>query len=149
MRRSLTKYVFLSCWYIVKVFLLAAWKSYLMRYITPIQMIFMKPIISCQESSTLDVNKYSIHVSCTCLYVSSSSTMCGCFSMWQIVASLLRSSRLRPGLAVNFATSTIFTANSSPVCRWKHLRTRENGPFPKNTIWLIIKFKELSHKVLW
>ena len=133
MKRSITKYVFLSCWYIVKVFLLV-WKSYLMRYITLIQMIFMKPIISCQELSTLDVDKYSIHVSYTCLYVSSSSTMCGCFSMWQIVASLLRSSRLRPGLAVNFATSTIFTANSSPVCRWKHLRTRENGPFPKNTI---------------
>ena len=39
-------------------------------------------------------------------YVSSSSTMCGCLSMWQMVASLFRSSRERPGEEVNFATST-------------------------------------------
>lgn len=68
----------------------------------------------------------------THLYVSSSSTMCGCLSMWQMVASLLRSSRLRPGEAVNLATSTILTANSSPVCRCMHRRTSEKGPLPVN-----------------
>ncbi len=56
--------------------------------------------------------------------------MCGCLSMWQMVASRLRSSRLRPGEAVNLATSTIFTANSSPDWRCTHRRTRENGPLP-------------------
>ncbi len=65
------------------------------------------------------------------LYVSSSSTMCGCLSMWQMVASRFRSSRLSPGDAVNLATSTILTANSSAVCRWRQRRTSENGPLPR------------------
>ena len=35
---------------------------------------------------------------------------------------------LRPGLDVNFATSTIFTANVCPVWRWMHFLTTLNGP---------------------
>lgn len=35
---------------------------------------------------------------------------------------------LRPGLEVNFATSTIFTAKVCPVWRWMHFRTTLNGP---------------------
>lgn len=90
------------------------------------------------------------------LYVSSNSTMCGCFSMWHIVASRFRSAIrkanrkyepiessenfrinrnmmnspdvLRPGLAVNFATSTILTANCNLDSRCMHRRTIEKGP---------------------
>ena len=64
-------------------------------------------------------------------YVSNSSTIWGCFNIWHIVASRLRSSRLNPGLEVNLATSTILTANCSPVCRWIHRRTKEKGPLPR------------------
>lgn len=35
---------------------------------------------------------------------------------------------LKPGLAVNLATSTIFTANCWLDSRWMHLLTIENGP---------------------
>ena len=41
---------------------------------------------------------------------------------------------LRPGLDVNLATSTIFTANCFPVSLWRHLLTRLNGPLKKTEI---------------
>lgn len=42
---------------------------------------------------------------------------------------------LRPGLDVNFATSTIFTANVCPVCLWMHFLTTLNGPLKWNIIY--------------
>ncbi len=84
------------------------------------------------------------------LYVSSNSTICGCFSMWHIVASRFRStpktenyvkfyvnsvyftsnlpSVVSPGLLEYLATSTILTANWCPVCLWTHFRTKLCGP---------------------
>lgn len=38
---------------------------------------------------------------------------------------------LKPGVAVNRATSTIFTANGCPDSRCIHRRTIENGPLKK------------------
>lgn len=38
---------------------------------------------------------------------------------------------LKPGVAVNRATSTIFTANGCADSRWIHRRTIENGPLKK------------------
>lgn len=38
---------------------------------------------------------------------------------------------LRPGVAVNRATSTIFTANGWPDSRWMQRRTIENGPLKR------------------
>lgn len=83
--------------------------------------------------------------------------MCGCFSMWHIVASRFKSEKrkpkkktwrgvfesvenfewtetshspdvLSPGLAVNLATSTILTANCNLDSRCMHRRTIEKGP---------------------
>lgn len=49
---------------------------------------------------------------------------------------------LRPGLAVNLATSTIFTANCCFDSRCMHRRTIENGPLQKinETEKLMIQF---------
>lgn len=50
-------------------------------------------------------------------YVSNNSTICGCFSLQQILASRFKSSIERPGLEINFSMSTIFTAYNSFVSR--------------------------------
>lgn len=41
---------------------------------------------------------------------------------------------LSPGLAVNLATSTIFTANCIFDSRCTHLRTIENGPLQRKKV---------------
>lgn len=101
--------------------------------------------------------------------------MCGCFSMWHIVASRFKSEKrkqrekntwrrdfesiqsleklewtetsnspdvLSPGLAVNFATSTILTANCNLDSRCMHRRTIEKGP-------LQIDEKKMVTFLLW
>lgn len=52
-----------------------------------------------------------------CVYISTSSL----YNMYSPAV-------LSPGLEVNFATSTIFTAKICPVWRWMHFRTTLNGP---------------------
>lgn len=41
---------------------------------------------------------------------------------------------LKPGLEVNFATSTILTANCCPVSLLIHRRTTLNGPLERTTL---------------
>ena len=49
-----------------------------------------------------------------------------------------------PGADVNFATSTILTANCCPVSRWMHRRTKLNGPLEKNKEKFFI-----IHRIFW
>ena len=52
----------------------------------------------------------------------------------------------KPGLEVNFATSTILTANCWLVVLWIHLRTMLNGPleYNQNTYHCIYMWQKLS-----